>query len=73
MSKPEIKLIGLQIKNLEKARRLAEALEIIEEECGIKETKISLDDVFICPWMDTHALDCTEMEVLLKGIIEGSK
>jgi hypothetical protein len=49
---PEIILNGLQIKSIEKAYKLSDALSVIEEECGIREVKITLKNIFICAWID---------------------
>lgn len=66
---PEIILNGLQIKSLEKAFKLSDALSIIEEECGIKEVKITLKNMFICAWIDLEQLNRNEMDLLLKDIL----
>ena len=66
---PEIILDGLQIKSLKKAKKLAKALNIIEEECGIKQVKITLKNMFICPWIDIEELHDTDMEILLRKIL----
>jgi hypothetical protein len=65
----KIILDSLQIKSVKKAKLLAKALAVIEEECGIHEVKIELKDVFICPWINLEALDKTPMEELLREII----
>ena len=70
MSKSEIKLIGLQIKSLEKFKKLAQSLDTIEKECGIKEVKITLDDYFICPDIDFSFQGFTPMEEVLLEIIK---
>ena len=69
-SKSEIILRGLQVKSLSKAKKLAAALDIIEEECGIKNVKITVEDVFFCGWIDKAKLNETEMEKLLCELIE---
>jgi len=66
----KIILEGLQIKSLEKAKRLSYALNIIEEECGIKEVNIIIKDCFLCPWIDLRKLVSTDMEILVQGILE---
>lgn len=66
---PEIILNGLQIKSLEKAFKLSDALSVIEEECGIKEVKITLKNMFICAWIDLEQLNRNEMDLLLKDIL----
>lgn len=67
--KSKIILKGLQIKSLEKAKKLAYALNIIEEECGIRDTKIILKDVFICAWIENEKLNETEMECLIRDLL----
>jgi len=66
----KIILDSLQVKSLEKAKRLAYALNIIEEECGIHETNITITDMFICPWIDLKKLNATEMEKLLQELFK---
>jgi len=61
----KIILENLQVKSLSKAKKLAMALEIIEEECGIHEVEITIDGFFICPWINIDELNTTEMEKLL--------
>ena len=69
MSKSKIILEGLQIKNLSKAQKLAYALNIIEEECGIKNVEFIFKDIFVCEWIDKDKLVNTEMECLIKDIL----
>ena len=66
---PEITLDGFQIKSLEKAYLLSDALSVIEVECGIKEVKITLKNTFICPWIDLDKLNRNEMDKCLRDII----
>ena len=66
---PEIKLIWLQVKSEKKLKRLCKLLSILEEEYGIKETRITFDDVFVCPRIDIDILRDTEMEGLVKWLI----
>lgn len=70
IKRPEITLEALQIKSLDKARKLAQALNVIEEECGIHQVRITIKDMFICPWIDIEELDKTPMERLLRDIIK---
>lgn len=65
----QIVLSNLQIKSLEKAQRIAAAINIIEEEGGIHEVDIILDNCFVCPWITLDYLNNTEMEKLLQGIL----
>lgn len=69
INRPHILLEGIQIKSLEKAQRLAAALSVIEEECGIHEVKITITGPFICPWIDLTQLDRTHMERLLRDLL----
>lgn len=69
MAKSKIVLKGLQIKSLEKARKLAEAINTIEEECGIRNVEIVFKDIFICEWIDKEKLCETEMECLIRDLI----
>ena len=65
----EISLSNLQIKNLDKAKRLAYAISIIEEECGIHEVRLTVKDIFVCPWIDLTQLNGTEMEKILSQLL----
>lgn len=69
-TKPEIKLIWLQVKSLQKLKLLCKLLTTMEEEFGIKETRITTDDVFICPRIDTDKIGDTHMERLVKSMIK---
>jgi len=70
MARSKIILENIQIKNLVKARKLCRAINIIEEECGIKNVEIVLKNVFICEWIDKSKLNNTEMECLIRDIIK---
>lgn len=63
-------LSAIQIKSLEKAKVMAAALNTLEEECGIHEVEIRIEDVFICPWVDLDKLNATPMEKLLSGLLK---
>lgn len=69
----KIKLENLQVKSLKKAKKLAKALEVIEEECGIHEVEIIIDNIFICPWIELYKLDKTGMEKLLAELFVRAK
>lgn len=64
----KIILRNIQVKSLSKARKLAKALDIIEEECGIHEVEIEIEGIFICPWIELHKLNKTGMEKLLADL-----
>tara|TARA_R110000772_G_C13310212_1_gene439958 strand:+ start:6938 stop:7153 length:216 start_codon:yes stop_codon:yes gene_type:complete len=68
--KSEIILRGIQVKNIDKAKKLAYALNIIEEECGVRKVNIVFKDVFICEWINLNELNGTEMEKLIQGILK---
>ena len=70
IDRPLIHLHGIQTKSLEKAKKLAYALNIIEEECGIHQVRITMVDPFICPWIDLEKLNETEMEKLLRELMK---
>ena len=70
IKRPHIMLEGIQIKSLEKFQRLAAAVQVIEEECGIHETTISLKDIFFCPWIDGTQCRSTPMECLLIDLVD---
>lgn len=67
--RPQILLEGIQIKSLEKFQRLAAAMTVIEEECGIFEVEITFKNIFFCPWIDVEECRSTHMERLLIGLI----
>jgi len=69
MEQSKIILEGLQIKSLSKARKLARAINTIEEECGIKNVEIVLKNVFVCEWIDKSKLNQTEMECLIRDLL----
>lgn len=69
----KIKLKNLQVKSLEKAKKLAAALEVIEEECGIHEVEISIEGFFLCPWIELGKLDGSGMEKLLAELFVKAK
>lgn len=66
----KIILKNIQIKSLEKAKKLAQAINTIEEECGIRNVEIVLKNCFVCEWIDFDKLNETEMEKLIKELIE---
>lgn len=69
VKRPRIVLEGIQVKSLEKFQRLAAAVNVIEEECGIHEVEITLKDIFFCPWIDVEQCRSTHMERLLIGLV----
>ena len=58
-----------QIKSLEKAKIIAEALEVIEEEMGIGTTKLTFDDCFFCSDVNRKLLEKSPMEENMRDII----
>jgi len=73
IKRPEIVLNHIQIKSLKAFKKLAKALTVIEEECGIKETRITIKGVFFCPWIDKSKCEDTPMEKLLIDIVKEVK
>ena len=72
MKRAEIQLLNCQIKSLAIARKLAKHLAEIESICGIKETRITLVECFICPDIteeEVDSLNRTAMERALRTII----
>jgi len=57
-----------QIKSLEKAKLVAQALDTLEKECGIHETMISFKGMFICPDIDLTKLANSEDPTMEKLI-----
>jgi len=72
MKRAKITLEFMQIKSFNKAKRLAKALTIIEEECGICNVRLVFKDVFLCGWTDFEKLNRTPMERLIRDIIRKS-
>ena len=70
IKRPQIVIEGIQIKNVEKFKRLAAAVNVIEEECGIHEVEITLKDIFFCPWIDVEQCRETPMESLLISCVQ---
>ena len=67
---PKIIIDGLQVKSLKKAKKLSDALSVIEEECGIKEVEITFKNMFICPWINIEKLNRNEMDCLIRDIFK---
>ncbi len=70
MKRSKIHIENCQIKSLEKAQKIATALDTLEKECGIHEVEISFKDMFICPDIDlTHLTNSSDpMEKLIGGL-----
>lgn len=73
INRGKITLENLQVKSLEKAKKLAKALETIEEECGIHEVEIEISGFFICSWIDIAQLQNSGMEKLIAELFIKSK
>lgn len=73
VKRPCITLDSIQIKSIEKFKKLADAINTIEEECGVHEVTITIKDIFFCPWIDVEKCRDTHMERLLIGLIERLK
>jgi len=56
MKKGKIHIENCQIKSIDKALIVANCLDTLEKEIGIKETEISFKDMFICPDIDLTIL-----------------
>jgi hypothetical protein len=69
----EITLDGIQIKSEEIFHKLCKALEIIEENCGIYETRFTIKDIFFCPWINIDNCNKTHMEKLIISMINRLK
>jgi hypothetical protein len=65
----EIHIYNGQIKSLEKAKKVAEALDTLEKEMGIHVTRIFMQWCFFCPDIDLSELWNTHMENHLRNII----
>ena len=73
INRGKIELKNLQVKSLEKAKKLAKALEVIEEECGIHEVEIEISGFFVCPWIDLTQMQSTGMEKLVAELFIKSR
>jgi hypothetical protein len=72
MKRSEIRLTNCQIKSLAIARKAARHLAEIESVVGIKETRITFADCFICPDISDEQLDTlnrTPTEKAVRSII----
>lgn len=72
MKRAEIQLRNCQIKSLAIARKVAKHLVEIESVAGIKETRITFIDCFICPDISDEQLDTlnrTPTEKVVRSII----
>ena len=65
----KISISNLQIKSLAKARKLAQAINTIEEECGVFEVEIEFESLFVCPWIDINELGNTPMEEIVQDLL----
>lgn len=66
-----IHIENCQIKSIEKAKLLCQALDTIEKECGIKEVRISFANNFLCPDIDLSILKKSKdpMEKLVGNLL----
>lgn len=60
---------NIQIRSVEKAKKFAMLLEILDEHYCVHKTKVTIKNSFICGWIDTKVLSKTDMEKLLAVII----
>lgn len=71
MLRPCMHFHGIQIKSLEAFRTFANAVDLIEGTVGIHSTRISLEEIFVCPDIVFDEIaDQTPMEKLLIKLIE---
>lgn len=73
INRGKIRLENLQVKSIDKAKKLAKALEVIEEECGIHEVELEISGFFVCPWIDLTQMQSTGMERLVAELFIKSK
>ena len=73
IQRPELFFNGIQIKSEECFHAFAKAVQTIEEQCGIHETTITINNVFFCPWIDIEKCKRTSMENLLIGLIKNTE
>ncbi|MEO6588947.1 MAG: hypothetical protein ABIP06_06435 [Pyrinomonadaceae bacterium] len=69
MKYPEIRITGLQFKSAPKIRKFAQALDVIEVECGIKVCRIVFVGCFFCPDIDWAKLQRTPMQRLIARVV----
>lgn len=70
IKRSEIILKNVQFKSIEKVRKVCKALNDIEEESFIKVGKITIENSFVCPWINFDELRKTEMEKLISSILK---
>lgn len=71
MKQSKIILRNLQVKSTKKALILVKCLEMIEEECGIEEVEITVNNIFWCPWIDNDIISkSSPMGELIIGMVD---
>ena len=69
MPRSEIIIKNCQIKGAKAFKEAARGIDIIEEYTGIRETKITLENVFVCPFLNLDKFGETDIERALVKII----
>ncbi len=67
--RPHFIFDGIQIKSEECFHLFAEAVGLIEERCGIHETRITLKNIFFCPYINRDNCRRNEFEIVLIDVI----
>ena len=69
VERSSIVLKNLQIKSENTFHELCKAISIIEEQCGVYEVDIIIENIFFCPWINMDNCYNTYMERLIIGLI----
>lgn len=65
-----IRLVGCQIKSLEIARAVADALDVVEKQAGIYSVHIDVEQCFVCPDINLERLNDTPMRRVFAGALK---
>jgi hypothetical protein len=70
VARTHLHFTGIQIKSIESFRLFSASVQAIEEQTGIHQVRITLDNIFFCPWIDKNQCRETHMEQLLIDLIK---
>jgi hypothetical protein len=77
VKRTKLTFANIQIKSEECFKRFAkavqEAVQEIEEQTGVHEVEICIENIFFCPWINLDNCQNTEMEKLLIRLIDKLK
>ena len=65
-----IQLTGIQVRSVEKARKLAQALAVIEQECGLLGARVTITNCYVADASGIDAeLNGTPMECIVRRLL----